>query len=92
MMAGDLSAFGVSPVFFKSGELRCSEYDVCFSTEKVTGSDTVRGAQRIRNLWRIYLKTSSSRLHALTKGIVINGQKVDLLARNIFLVRDADGN
>lgn len=84
---------GVQPVFFKAKEVRCTIYEVCAASEKVIGQaeQTVKGVQFIGELVRIYLLKEQWRVELLRKGLVVNGVKVDLVARNPFLLRGSDG-
>ena len=87
----------VLPLFFKNNDIVGREDDelnvleVCLAAENVAGEWTIKGAQRIRNLWRVYLNdgpnSTNVRDKLLFEGITLRGISVDLLASNPY-VRD----
>lgn len=88
----------VEPVFFKHNSifpnLRGREanilkpLEVYKTVKRVLQSDTVFGAQKIRNLWRIYLKrkpeSHAARIKLLTTGMSLRGTKVVLFDKNPY--------
>ncbi len=84
----------VSPLFVKHNSLAppsngvIKGIDICYALEKVSGSDTVDGVQRIGGLYRIYLNNQKARDDLLVKGFELNGCNVSLLAQNPFSVSD----
>ena len=83
---------GVSPVFFKAENRRFTNHDVCWAVENCAGFGSCHGAQKIGQLWRVYLTNSTHRINLLSKGIVVNGEKIELSPRNPFIMRDGAGN
>lgn len=85
---------GVTPVFFKNRDYvdhmrsigkptELTPYDVCKAVEKSVGNGTVDGAQFIRGIWRIYMKTHTSRIELLVKQeLRLKDAKVILFDKN----------
>ena len=80
------------PVFFKNSELIESEntaelsvFDVCLAAERISGHSTIEGAQRIKNLWRIYPLNQEARQKLLVNGIALRSQQIDLLDENPYI-------
>ena len=46
----------------------------------------VEGAQKIGDLWRIYLNDELARVKLLSHGITLRGQQIDLKERNPFII------
>ena len=65
--------------------------DLCTVAERTTGRGTIRGAQRIRGLWRIYPKKSEARQKLLLEGMGPWGVQISLLDKNPFIIRDQNG-
>ena len=65
--------------------------DLCTAAERTTGRGTIRGAQRIRGLWRIYPKKSEARQKLLLEGMGPWGVQISLLDKNPFIIRDQNG-
>ena len=86
------SMLGVVPVFFRAPAERLDGLEVCCAAEKVMGEGSVHGAQPIGKLWRLYVRSSEARVSLMSKGLTVQGVKVDLRSRNPFLMRDGDGN
>lgn len=77
----------ITPLFFKTRDLADHDYDtydVCEAVSIVTGKDKLRGAQRIRGLWRLYITDEDSKLKLLTQGLYILGTRVNLYTENPF--------
>ena len=68
---------GVSPLFFKAEHRRLSNHDVCWAVENCAGVGSCHGAQKIGQLWRIYVTSTAHRTNLITKGIELNGEKVE---------------
>lgn len=89
------------PVFFKNKEFvdgmrrlgnttELTPYNVCIAVEKTLGPGTVEGAQFIRGLWRVYLKSHAARIELLIKReLRLRDVKVTLYEKNPF-VTDQD--
>lgn len=77
------------PVFFKAAEVSdyktLKEYEVCKSVFNVIGQDSLLGCQRIRGLWRIYVKTIDQRIKLLANKITIRNQLINLYKDNPFI-------
>ena len=79
---------GVPPVFVLDSSLSTRNgrsvfgLDLCVACEDVSGFDTVYGAQKIRNVWRIYSKTAHARDTLLINGITFNCHSIQLLSHN----------
>ena len=80
----------VMPVFFlnRSVPLQEGEFmrsiEVCNAMAQVIGSSKVEGAQRIRNLWRLYIKTEEARVQLLATGINLRSVHLQLLNENPY--------
>ena len=81
----------VLPLFLKRmnipGDEHVSCYDMCRAAEKVSGDDTMTGAQDIRGLWRLYPRTSEARQTLLMQGIELRGVRLELLSENPYSIR-----
>ena len=82
---------GVTPVFFKADQRKFSNHEVCLAVESCVGIGSCHGAQKIGQLWRIYVTSTVHRINLLAKGIVLHGEKVELAARNPFIIRNDTG-
>ena len=84
---------GVEPVFFqhkdvvkqsgtdnKANELR--PYEVCVATGSVVGDRNVIGAQNVRGIWRVYLKSRECRVKLLIKGLTLRHTRPNLFDKN----------
>lgn len=80
------------PVFIKVKDMiapqTVSVLDVCLAAEKVSGTDSVAGAQRIRGLWRVYPLTADARNKLLINGIDLNGQSLTPHDKNPYILPD----
>ena len=80
----------VGPMFFKNNDIITRQdedltvLEVCLAAESVSGNNTIRGAQRIRNLWRIYAMSAETRDKLLVEGVTIRGLYVDILSNNPY--------
>ena len=87
----------VQPVFLLNKTLPAVEEkdysvaEICAAAERTAGFETVEGAQRIRGLWRLYVKDNEARITLLVSGIILRGHYVKPHEKNPFIVRDANG-
>ena len=85
------------PVFLLNRLLPAAEQtayttaELCAAAERVCGHRTIEGAQRIGGLWRVYPKTTESRVALLTQGLEVRGVCVSPRDKNPFLIRDENG-
>ena len=83
----------VLPVFAINNELpgfdqkQFSTSEICAAAERVTGYNSLEGAQRIGGLWRIYPRQKEARLKLLTQGFALRGIQVSVKDKNPFVVR-----
>jgi len=81
----------VAPVFVKDSDLHSenmvSEYELCSEVAKQIGSENLIGGQRIKGLWRIYIKTEVSRLKLITERLTFKNITVDVYSENPFRAR-----
>ena len=79
-------AQGIEPLYLKNSDLAMKDmtlYQVCQAMARVLGSTKVDGAQRVRNVWRLYLKDKASRAALYVKqNIMIQNRNVQLYDRN----------
>ena len=99
-MASESTSSHVKPVFFLSSEVPqydnnwLSTYKICKAVSAVVGEpnpedaekSVVDGAQKIGNLWRIYLLDTEARVVLLSNGITLRGQQVTLKNRNPYTI------
>ena len=77
----------ITPLFFKAKDLadkNVNTYDICEAVFGVVGRDGLHGAQRIRGLWRLYLKSDGAKKKLLTEGLCIGGLRVTIYTENPF--------
>ena len=84
------------PVFFSTRALPSRHVspdtiDLCTAAERTTGRGTIRGAHRIRGLWRVYPRKSEARRTLLLEGMEPWGVQISLLDKNLFIIRDHNG-
>ena len=90
----------VLPVFFKNDSVLPNRneqnfmrpYEVCNAAAQVVGSDNIDGAQQIKNLWRLYVKSDDARMKLLTESLSLRNKHVQLLDRNPYSPRQTDDN
>ena len=91
------------PLFFKSSDVPqenerwLTHYEICKACSIVANPENnankkeyIEGAQRIGNLWRVYLNDETARVSLLSQGITLRGQQVKLnlnLNLNSLLVK-----
>ena len=61
---------------------------MCRAAENTSGRGSIRGAQRIRGLWRIYPRRQEARDKLLLGGMNLWGTQVSLLPKNPFTLQD----
>ncbi len=69
----------VEPLYLKHSDLPTKDlkaYDICLAMSNKIGAGKVDGAQRIKNIWRLYLKDNKSRNDLFTKQTIIVGGKI----------------
>ena len=81
----------VRPVFLKVSDLPESTKEftvceICKTCEVVNGPQSMEGAQRIGGLWRLYPKTSDTRIKLLLSGIDLRGVHLSLQDINPFIL------
>lgn len=87
-------ASGVNPVFLKRRDIPLSDSDsvsvleVCLAAERVSGRESVLGAQEIRGLWRIYAATREARNTLLVQGLSLRNVALKVCGENPFSLRD----
>ena len=62
--------------------------DMCRAAENTSGRGSIRGAQRIQGLWRIYPHKQEARDKLLLEGMNLWGTQVSLLPQNPFILQD----
>ncbi|KAL8592032.1 hypothetical protein ACOMHN_060525 [Nucella lapillus] len=88
---------GVVPVFIVNNQLPAFDHksfttsEIYSAVEKTSGFESVKGAQRIGSLWRIYTRTSEARQKVLLQGFAIRGVRVEVKDKNYFLVSSPVG-
>ena len=92
----------VQPVFFKHTQLFpdlenrkrenniVSVLDVCRAAAKTIGDEHIFGAQKIRNLWRIYTTNKEFRTNLLVSGISLRTMSINLYDLNPYSNRITD--
>ena len=84
----------VLPVFLKNpnpAENRISGLEIYLAAERTAGQGSIKGAQDIRGLWRIYPTTREARNELLIKGMSVRGSALQVATTNPFLLRDKSG-
>lgn len=85
---------GISLLFLKVADVlppdsqHINGLDIIYALEKVTGRGTIEGAQRMGNLFRIYIKNESARNKLRIEGFTFNDHLVSLFSNNPFSVKD----
>ncbi len=76
----------VPPLFIKVSDLRnatISEINMCKAIIRIINPSKLDGVQKIRNIWRIYLKDKTTRIELFLKeSLVIEGKHVKLYDQN----------
>ena len=78
----------VQPVFINAKDIinfkTVQEYEICESVTKVISRDKLIATQRVRMLWRIYVKDNEARINLCTSHLNIRGQTVQVFSNNPF--------
>lgn len=80
----------IAPVFVKNNDLQSqnvSDFEMCTEVAKQVGGSNLRGCQRIKGLWRIYLKSDDSRVRLITEKLTLRNQAVPVYSDNPFRAR-----
>lgn len=78
----------VPPVFCKNRDLcgrgeSLDPLEVCDSVaEAISNPQQVEGAQQVRHLWKIYLRSQEARIALITRGLYHNGRQVIVYEEN----------
>ena len=87
----------VEPVFLLRRELppdsgsRFDTLEICLAAERVSGSETILGAQEIRGLWRLYPLSRKARNDLLINGLTLRQKTVLVHDKNPFILKGGDG-
>ena len=100
-MASGSPSIRVEPVFFKNSDVPhennqwLGTYEICKACSLVVNTeknkDLIDGAQKIGDLWRVYLKDEVARIKLLSQGITLRGQQVELKDKNPFVIIGFEG-
>ena len=71
---------------------RPTSLEICLAAEKMSGRETIIGAQIIRGLWRIYPASREARSALLVKGLHLRNTMLQLGSTNPFILRDSSGS
>ena len=90
------------PVFFKHSDIigRTADrqdntvrpYEVCSAIARAVDVNMIEGAQKIGNIWRIYLKDNATRIQLLAKSFTLRNKRVSLFDKNPAVTRVQDPN
>ena len=82
------TAIRVEPVYFKNSDVPVENnrwltvYEICKACEYVVNPDNknrcTEAAQKIGDLWRVYLNDDTSRVNLLLQGITLRGMQAEL--------------
>ena len=81
------------PLYIKAWEVQSDVTvpELCLDSEKVSGVNSIEGAQLIKNLWRVYPLSIESRSDLLIAGIEVRGKAVTVHDINPLAARDSRG-
>ena len=85
---------GISLLFLKVADVTPPDnkyvngLDIIYAIEKVTGRGSIEGAQRMGNLFRIYVKNESAKNKLSIEGFTFQGHQVSLFTHNPFTVKE----
>ncbi|VDI33061.1 Hypothetical predicted protein [Mytilus galloprovincialis] len=89
---------GVKPIFIKESdffgnksppkELWITHVEIYKALEHKIKPQFVRGIQRIKQMWRIYLDTEEDRMLLLTEGITLRNKTIPLHSQNPYYQKD----
>ena len=71
--------------------LKQDTLEICLAAEKVSGTETILGAQEIRGLWRVYPLTRTARNKLLIDNLTLRQKTVQVYDNNPFIVRGGSG-
>ena len=78
------------PVFFKASDVpdfkTLKEYEVCKGIFDIVDKEKVLGCQRIRGLWRIYVKTDEDRIKLLANRITLRNQSIGVYKQELMIL------
>ena len=79
----------MEPVFLKAEDLasETNVLELCVAAERISGRETIAGAQRIRGLWRVYPLTREAQTSLLVSGVELHGQTVVCFNKNPYILR-----
>ena len=86
----------ILPIFMKNQDIPEHQdnpptvLQVCRAAESVCGKGEIEGAQLIRNLWRVYIKTEDGRLALLTQKLPLRGTVVPVYSDNPYIHQNPD--
>ena len=83
-----LKVSDVAPLSNKDHYVDINGLDVIYALERVSGRGTIEGAQRIKNVFRIYCKNKTASNKLCTEGFIFNGHQVSLYTHNPFSMSD----
>ena len=87
----------VEPVFLfwqdlpANDSLKYDTLEICLAAEKVSGTETILGAQEIRGLWRVYPLTRTTRNKLLIENLTLRQKTVQVYDKNPFIMRGGSG-
>ena len=85
----------VEPAFLKAKDVpefkSLKEYELCEAISKVINKENLLGVQRIGMLWRIYLKSTESRVKLLANSVQLRNVSVSVFSNNPLRARLAEG-
>ena len=94
-MANDISS--IPPVYLINSNLPTFDMtpyntvEICRAAERVTGQNTIDGAEIRGLLWRIYPLTMHARCELLTSSLTLRGVQVTLYNKNPLVVQGRNG-
>ena len=79
------------PIFMKRADCpNVSTFEFCSAAEKVCGNKSMKGAQSMGDIWRIYPATDDCRATLLASELSIKEKLVTIYSGNPFAVRGRD--
>lgn len=96
LVSQNMATAHVEPVFLLRRDLPFNQQtpqektynalEVCLSAEKVSGRETITGAQEIRGLWRVYPIDREARTKLLLEGMTVRGHTLTVYDKNPFIL------
>lgn len=80
----------IEPVYFKNRDIpgqsnkKTSGFEVCKAAANVVENRSIEGAQLVRGVWKLYLKSQTSRMKVLTHGLAIREVSVTIYDSNPY--------